>query len=404
MAALCLVAASAGADPCPTRLPGRVMGWPLNSVITYEYDSSVPDAMRSMAAHAFADWNETNQNNRTGVRFQPGSPALLRIGSERLAGSIHDEFWTGGITYPHHGLDGRLLRAEINFDFSKFLLNEPGYQDALRKAMAHELGHTMGLGHPADPEERGSIMNGMHGVNDQENHMPLGPSECDEQLAAMYNNLYIVPAPGSGGGGRQKPKDMPLPPMCIPCPIRVPTEPGAPPVVVLGWCCGANSPNGPRSPNEPPMMAFIATAYQCSQDGWVQFRCQADMCCIHPDDVPEGAIGSPTGTSCSSQGWWEHDQATACRNVWSQDCIKKEICGTGTCMPWPHYCWKEPRTAPTPGGPPPDPSVGVTCSSKGWFDGDKYDACVAEHGACVKKQDCDGQQCLPYPHYCWKPE
>jgi hypothetical protein len=200
---------------------------------------------------------------------------------------------------------------------------------------------------------------------------------------------------------------------CGPCKVKVVDAEGQT-HEVDGACCGSNALNADPRPAIGPSWSFIQTGYQCEMDGWRQVACKADMCCVHPDDLPAGGTTVTPGTTCQAQGWWYAWEAQACENAAgfahvTPVCVKKEICGAGQCQPWPNYCWKLPNTSGGGGGggggdDPTDPPPGVTCSSKSWYDGDKLSDCERDHTICVRKQDCDGQTCLPYPYYCWKPE
>jgi hypothetical protein len=107
--------------------------------------------------------------------------------------------------------------AEVTFDIlntSFFDPSQPGYSNAVFKAMLHEIGHTMGLAHMPLPNPPGhcggqtpqqSIMNGQCGVNDYtNNNMPAGLTACDQSSVVTSQQYYRAPCPGSNcneGGG-----------------------------------------------------------------------------------------------------------------------------------------------------------------------------------------------------------
>lgn len=409
------------------KCPGRffnypLKGWTTNQPVYYafETDNSV---VRAMGTQAFNSWNNTTRRNRTGITFTPADlthPAQLIVRTGPLgdtgAGLIDNT--------AHYARSGTLASARITVDLAKFNLTYPGYHDAIYKTMLHEVGHSMNLSHPCNPVPRESVMYPrMIGINDtgstdlehppnypnMDGGTPMAPTEdCDMIYSAVFNDVFVTDFPESPR--RPKPPNMPAE-SCQPCMITV-EMPEGPPRREPGFCCGANADNGPREPNEPPSFAFISTGYECRMDGWIQFRCSADMCCMHPDDVPEGALQLHTGTTCAAQAWWESNDRAGCERAINGDpdgrlCEKKEMCGAGVCMPWPHYCWKIPNVPHQTPQPTPDPNSGVQCSAKGWYNGDDkgHDDCFADHPqGCEKKQDCDGQQCLPFPFYCWMPK
>lgn len=407
------LAGLSAADECPTKLPDTdghiLMGWKPDHTITYSFDGSMDNSSARAASNmAFKTWSDANVNNRTNVQFQQVDrrDADIVVVNSQIKGTINDEIWAAGYYRPYEYEDNRPTKANIYLYVDIFDPMSPGYFSAMYKVMLHEIGHSMGLGHPDTPAYHGSIMNGIGGQNDQYDWMPDGLTNCDKTLAGTYNGFISA-------GGPQPPKH-PKPPrmpkddtICKECrtPISVYDDSGAVHIVIVdGFCCGSNGDNiYPRRPDLMPMFAFLQTGYTCASDGWIQFTCAADMCCVHPDDVPPGAFDRPMGTTCAEQGWWEADQLTQCNAIWGEPCIKKEVCGVGQCQPWPNYCWKEPRTAPHTPDPDPEPEVGIQCSSKGWYNGDQEDQCIAGNGSCIRKQDCDGQQCLPAPYYCWKP-
>ena len=54
--------------------------------------------------------------------------------------------------------------------------------------------------------------------------------------------------------------------------------------------------------------------------------------------------------------------------------------------------------------PEEEPAAGKTCAEMGWFAAEEFEACneASSTGSCIKKQWCDTGTCEPWPHYCWK--
>jgi hypothetical protein len=137
------------------------------------------DTFRSCATSAFNDWTGYDTDN-LGVQFQPLPPntaANVTVTWQNLGGTT-----AGGAnkSYDEHGyISGGGI--QIAKDGGKVTTC-----DAVRKVVAHELGHLHGLD-DASGSGGSSIMNQLAGLNDAGGNLPLSPTGCD---AATSENAY----------------------------------------------------------------------------------------------------------------------------------------------------------------------------------------------------------------------
>lgn len=415
--------------PCPPLSTANI-GWDKDTTVYVDVQS--PE-LAAAASQAMQDWTKANIATGVNINFEPftgsSDPNLLKIAIryEPFTGEqVGGDFTISVNTESHrpHWPPPGIIR--INANWIKPSL--AGFQEAARKAINHEIGHSMGLDDTpfAFQLKHGSVMNGIAGMNDGGDNMPDKPTTCDKDTTAGARGVKTGNGGGSGGTpsgipSRPKPPGMPGGVggggICHPCTIRISIIEGRP-RETTGWCCGANAINAyPRPDDLGPMMAFLNTHYRCSDDNWLELKCAADMCCAHPDDVPP--VSTITyGQTCGQMGWWWSDQRSECETAAGtppnapeseKRCVKKEICGYGYCEGWPHYCWKIPNM-PGPGGSgggggdeDPTPN-GKSCGQMGWYDGTNEGniECFRDHTRCERKQNCDGQ-CYPDPPgYCWE--
>ena len=90
--------------------------------------------------------------------------------------------------------DFTIIQADIIFDVNDYSLSSAGYNIIYLKAALHELGHTMGLGHPSTQIARRTVMNGGSGVNDINGHSPTEVQPCDIQ-SINQNPQCATPTP-----------------------------------------------------------------------------------------------------------------------------------------------------------------------------------------------------------------
>jgi hypothetical protein len=94
--------------------------------------------------------------------------------------------------------DNTIEQADIYFDSNDFSPTSPGYDNIYHKAALHEIGHTMGLGHPPYPQTAGrTVMNDGNGVNDINNYTAANVQPCDTQ--SVSQNPQCQPPPPSEG-------------------------------------------------------------------------------------------------------------------------------------------------------------------------------------------------------------
>lgn len=185
------------AQNCP---PGNQPAWAKNSTVYFRLDPSLTPDQQNAALRAIQRWRDENQLNGSGVNFVEtvagspngnfGPPNLVFTAGEnptRDPNTGNLEYAAGG-TRKQLNPDGTIAFATITLDASertgiKNTPGEPGYDTIFDKVFGHEIGHTMGLGHPDKNQAqtiRGSIMNSGVGFNDSYNNIPIQPtSDCD---------------------------------------------------------------------------------------------------------------------------------------------------------------------------------------------------------------------------------
>jgi len=95
--------------------------------------------------------------------------------------------------------DGTLRNAWITFDPNlragvDMTPGATGLDTVFLKVAMHEVGHTMGLGHPASQVSQSSVMNYGHGYNDSENFAPVDIKPCDQNSVSSEPG-YPSPTP-----------------------------------------------------------------------------------------------------------------------------------------------------------------------------------------------------------------
>lgn len=224
----------AQSSPCPTE---KVLRFPPATVVYLDINSPARGTNVGTQINNAADkWTAANTNsNASGITFNtstpltqvPPSAPVLHVAFEaftrdapavgpdtdtraRMVVNAHDGIYISDATI---FFNTRALANTYNLDGRPFYDPEsPGYDTIYEKITLHEIGHGMGLDHPANETAGESVMNTSaecpnDAPNDVCNHNPTTITPCDNTVT---NNVYYDPPPppptpgggsGSGGGG-----------------------------------------------------------------------------------------------------------------------------------------------------------------------------------------------------------
>ena len=171
---------------CASMIPFQ--GWAPNSVAVY-LSASFPAAEQGQIDSAFLNWTTNNElpiaGNCSGVAFTPG-PGPFLIGNANdfnpnRPSAAADTFLIDDL--------GIVVGARTTFHFAAFFPGGPnvwnrdgsaGYLAFVKKAMLHEIGHTMGMGEVTGTLVPGmTVMNSFLGTNDSGGRMPTSVQLCD---------------------------------------------------------------------------------------------------------------------------------------------------------------------------------------------------------------------------------
>lgn len=192
---------------CPT---ASQTAWPAGKTVLFSINPNMPPEQQQAMLRAINKWNEENQANGSGVRFvdtgiapnyQFGPPNLViqngenpytnsQTGQREYApGAIRRVNSDGSTTSGATGVT--LEHATLTIDATPRTGVDPsqtGYPEIIEKIGLHEIGHTMGLAHPASQEPRQTVMNSGAGVNDIYNNMTTQITSCDRSTISIHSN------------------------------------------------------------------------------------------------------------------------------------------------------------------------------------------------------------------------
>lgn len=187
---LFLVSALPAGAQCkaPTVFSNRAWGWKTNVTVQVNIDPGYDTNQRNALVAAFTNWNNAKTNTCPAVTF--GTPTFNAnpIAGPSITGATVDapRFQVYKQNPPDGSGDRGLTLGADNGTYTlsnwTYLHTSVTLPEALKQLMAHEIGHTMGLGECANCGSTASVMNSpVSGYNDT-NGLST-PTSCD--LAAV---------------------------------------------------------------------------------------------------------------------------------------------------------------------------------------------------------------------------
>ena len=179
------------------------VGWGRGATVRYFLNANMSAEQRRLARWALAEWSRANSVNNARVRFEEdftGQNFQFRLLNGNLGGN------TPAFAQKQFTPDGTVVSATLTYDPNAVFVGtstpiadpaQPGYEEFIIKITLHEVGHTLGLDHPAGSENPcaqphgASVMNYICNVNDQANSMPLMVTVCDQNTV---NTMGRYPA------------------------------------------------------------------------------------------------------------------------------------------------------------------------------------------------------------------
>ena len=167
-------------------------GWGKGKEVRYNV-SALPDdgsenSPRKQARRAFEKWHNANQSNGSGVKFKEVTSGTTEF--TVISASAGGKRAQTTLTVGSGASNEATLSAQAKLDLGNtqfFDPAQPGYANAIEKAMLHEIGHSMGLSSPTEETcsgqtAGGSVMNCASGVNDSNGLTALEIQSCDQAV------------------------------------------------------------------------------------------------------------------------------------------------------------------------------------------------------------------------------
>jgi hypothetical protein len=202
-------AARTYAQGCPTLYsPNR--GWAQNSIVRYAFTGNFTEEQKRQIRAAAAEWSRANSINNSKVSFVEDTTGQNFNLEFRLGALAPGNPAAFNATY--NGATLTVINAVITYDPNNTFPGsniivadpaQPGYSTIVMKLVLHEMGHLMGLDHPAvpanicDQPNGATTLNFACGINDQGNNGPTTIPACD-QNAINSESLYppiTLPSP-----------------------------------------------------------------------------------------------------------------------------------------------------------------------------------------------------------------
>jgi hypothetical protein len=185
---------------CPVPLH---RGWAQHSTVRFFIGAGLNDEHKRQIRAATGEWNRANTVNNSRVHFVEDPTgqnySLLFVADALPQGNPATFKGTYNAGPPITAISATITYDPNNtFPGTGTLIadpTQPGYSTIVMKLILHEMGHLMGLDHPADAPcaqlDNGSVLNYACGINDQGNKIPTMVSACDQ---TTINSETIYPA------------------------------------------------------------------------------------------------------------------------------------------------------------------------------------------------------------------